>query len=38
MNADRLTVKSSEALTGAVELARRDGNPLIYCWTRTKGS
>ena len=30
MNADRLTVKSSEALTGALALARRDGNPLVY--------
>ena len=30
MNADRLTVKSSEALTDALALARRDGNPLVY--------
>ncbi|MEJ7759966.1 MAG: ATP-dependent chaperone ClpB [Gemmatimonadaceae bacterium] len=30
INADRLTVKSGEALNDAVALARRAGNPLIY--------
>ena len=30
INADRLTVKSGEALNEAVSLARRAGNPLVY--------
>src|SRR4030081_2719918 len=30
INPDRLTVKASEALNEAVELARRAGNPLVY--------
>src|SRR3954467_955124 len=30
INPDRLTVKSSEALTEAVALARRAGNPVVY--------
>ena len=30
ISADRLTVKSSEALNEAVSLARRAGNPLVY--------
>ncbi len=30
INPDRLTVKASEALTEAVDLARRAGNPLVY--------
>ena len=30
INADRLTVKSGEALNEAVTLARRAGNPLVY--------
>ena len=30
INADRLTVKSAEALNDAVALARRAGNPLVY--------
>ena len=30
INADRLTVKSGEALNEAVALARRAGNPLVY--------
>jgi len=30
INADRLTVKSSEALNDALSLARRNGNPLVY--------
>jgi ATP-dependent Clp protease ATP-binding subunit ClpB len=30
INADRLTVKSAEALNDAVGIARRNGNPLIY--------
>src|SRR4051812_2384447 len=30
INADRLTVKSAEALNEAISLARRAGNPLVY--------
>jgi ATP-dependent Clp protease ATP-binding subunit ClpB len=30
INADRLTVKSAEALNEAIALARRAGNPLVY--------
>src|SRR5437763_1072687 len=30
INPDRLTVKSSEALTESVALARRAGNPVVY--------
>jgi ATP-dependent Clp protease ATP-binding subunit ClpB len=30
INADRLTVKSAEALNDAVGIARRNGNPLVY--------
>jgi ATP-dependent Clp protease ATP-binding subunit ClpB len=30
INADRLTVKAGEALTEAVTLARRNGNPTVY--------
>ncbi|MEX2111433.1 MAG: ATP-dependent chaperone ClpB [Gemmatimonadaceae bacterium] len=30
INPDRLTVKASEALNEAVDLARRSGNPLVY--------
>jgi len=30
INPDRLTVKASEALNEAVDLARRTGNPLVY--------
>ena len=30
INPDRLTVKASEAITEAVDLARRAGNPLVY--------
>ncbi len=30
MNPERLTVKSGEAVTEAVNLARRAGNPLVY--------
>ncbi|MDQ6689841.1 MAG: ATP-dependent chaperone ClpB [Gemmatimonadota bacterium] len=30
MNPDRLTVKATEALNEAVDLARRAGNPLVY--------
>ena len=30
INADRLTVKSAEALNDAVSLARKAGNPLVY--------
>src|SRR5256885_1521046 len=30
INPDRLTVKATEALNGAVDLARRAGNPLVY--------
>ena len=30
INPDRLTVKASEALSAAVDLARRAGNPLVY--------
>ena len=30
LNADRLTVKSSEALNDALSLARRHGNPLVH--------
>jgi ATP-dependent Clp protease ATP-binding subunit ClpB len=30
INADRLTVKSAEALNAAVDAARRAGNPLVY--------
>ncbi|HEX6628810.1 MAG TPA: Clp protease N-terminal domain-containing protein, partial [Gemmatimonadaceae bacterium] len=30
INPDRLTVKASEALNAAVDLARRAGNPLVY--------
>ena len=30
INPDRLTVKATEALTEAVDLARRAGNPLVY--------
>ncbi|HEY8833310.1 MAG TPA: ATP-dependent chaperone ClpB [Gemmatimonadaceae bacterium] len=30
INSDRLTVKATEALNEAVELARRAGNPLVY--------
>src|ERR671916_646354 len=30
INPDRLTVKSSEALNEALNLARRAGNPLVY--------
>ena len=30
VNADRLTVKSTEALNDAISLARQSGNPLVY--------
>ena len=30
VNADRLTVKSTEALNDAIALARQNGNPLVY--------
>ena len=30
INAERLTVKSAEALNDAIAQARRDGNPLVY--------
>jgi len=30
INPDRLTVKASEAVNEAVDLARRAGNPLVY--------
>src|SRR5438046_5217056 len=30
INPDRLTVKATEALNEAVDLARRAGNPLVY--------
>src|SRR5687768_18395814 len=30
INADRLTVKSAEALNDAIAQARRNGNPLVY--------
>ncbi|MEO6446757.1 MAG: ATP-dependent chaperone ClpB [Gemmatimonadaceae bacterium] len=30
INADRLTIKSTEALNDALTLARRNGNPLVY--------
>ena len=30
INPDRLTVKATEALNEAIELARRAGNPLVY--------
>jgi ATP-dependent Clp protease ATP-binding subunit ClpB len=30
INPDRLTVKATEALNEAVDLARRTGNPLVY--------
>ncbi|HEV8364858.1 MAG TPA: ATP-dependent chaperone ClpB [Gemmatimonadaceae bacterium] len=30
INPDRLTVKSAEAFNGAVSLARKNGNPLVY--------
>src|SRR5512141_2924326 len=30
INPDRLTVKATEALNEAVDLARRSGNPLVY--------
>jgi len=30
INADRLTVKSAEALNEAIAQARRAGNPLVY--------
>ena len=30
INADRLTVKSAEALNDALGIARRNGNPLVY--------
>src|SRR6476619_5124776 len=30
INADRLTVKSAEALNEAIAVARRAGNPLVY--------
>jgi ATP-dependent Clp protease ATP-binding subunit ClpA len=30
INPDRLTVKATEALNEAIDLARRAGNPLVY--------
>ena len=30
LNADKLTVKSGEALNAAIPLARQNGNPLVY--------
>ncbi len=30
INPDRLTVKATEALNEAIDVARRTGNPLVY--------